>query len=104
MSELMEIPLKRRDTFYEVEPSKRDAKRQSAHRMNGNRLCCKSPEWFTVHDANLAFKQRIRDRGLSHHSSIKNQTSQHWPVAATGEIPNDQNLFLAHGSAFEQRT
>jgi hypothetical protein len=102
MSELMEIPLKRRDTCYEVEPSKHDAKRQSAHRMNGNRLCCKSPEWFTMYDDNLAFKQHIRDRGLPHHSSIKNQL--HCTGAIAGEIPNDPNLISAYGRAVERRT
>lgn len=63
MSELMEIPLERRDTCNEVEPPKHDAERQSAHRMNGNRLCCKSREWFTMYDDNLALKQHIRERG-----------------------------------------
>jgi hypothetical protein len=70
--------------------------------MNGNRLCCKSLEWFTMYDDNLAFKQHIRDRGLSHHSPNKIQLHRTHTVA--GEIPNDPNLISADGRAVERRT
>ena len=87
----MEIPLKRRDTCYEVEPPKHDAKRQSAHRMNGNRLCCKSPEWFPTYDDNLAFKQQIRERGYRITAPSKTNPTG----AVEGEIPDDPNLINA---------